>query len=147
MACSACTRSSLPCLCAMHVAFRNTVSVGCACCTCVIRQRNCCCNTYVILIATRGMSSICELRKWEPQLIADSGRVLQARQLFTNHMHVVVNRVNTFTGVAYKNDPTIFACADDLCFGCLCAANCCVVQHCCSTHSKTPSPERAAGGT
>ncbi len=33
----------------------------------------------------------------------------KARELFQNHLTTVVNRVNTLTGVAYKNDPTIFA--------------------------------------
>ena len=37
--------------------------------------------------------------------------VTQARQRFTNHMHAMVNRVNTFNGVVYKNDPAILACA------------------------------------
>eukprot|EP01025_Chloroclados_australasicus_P012264 TRINITY_DN1562_c0_g1_i2.p1 TRINITY_DN1562_c0_g1~~TRINITY_DN1562_c0_g1_i2.p1 ORF type:complete len:656 (-),score=54.72 TRINITY_DN1562_c0_g1_i2:524-2491(-) len=31
------------------------------------------------------------------------------RQLFKNHLNVMANRVNTFSGIQYKDDPTIFA--------------------------------------
>ena len=36
-------------------------------------------------------------------------RPVQARALYVANMKVLANRVNTFTGVAYKDDSTIFA--------------------------------------
>ncbi len=33
----------------------------------------------------------------------------QALQLYQNHLNVTANRVNSISGVVYKNDPTIFA--------------------------------------
>ena len=35
----------------------------------------------------------------------------QARDLYTAHIKVMANRVNTVTGVKYKDDPTIMSCA------------------------------------
>lgn len=34
---------------------------------------------------------------------------VRAKQLVKNHFQVLVNRTNYFTGIQYKDDPTIFA--------------------------------------
>lgn len=34
---------------------------------------------------------------------------VQVRKYYKNHLKALTSRVNVFTGVAYKNDPTIFS--------------------------------------
>lgn len=41
----------------------------------------------------------------------------RVKQAYMDYVKLLVNRRNTLTGVPYKNDPTIFSCANCTCQG------------------------------